>query len=274
MKSRTSTAAVKMILMLGMGLVSGSVAHAGGLRCSFGEVMIENLTIGSSNSLERIAALPLTLTNSGDRSVTVDIQPTIPAGSELRYGAQPIPDLSWVALTRSSVALDAQESVQVDITLHIPNDGKYVGGKYQVNVWSHTQAQPGELVAIGLTSRVIFTVSKQSDTESVGTPGASVALVPAEVTLRGVGLGQTFSLQTDLDRSLVLKNPSARPVTVELNALHRRTLEQVCSLVSETFSRSRRSSSPRNASCSNRARRHESREPSASHGGRRSLSAR
>ena len=59
-----------------------TVAEAGGLSCSIGEVVIENLKIGQTYSLRTLANLPLSLTNTGDESVVVRVDPLRPTVGE------------------------------------------------------------------------------------------------------------------------------------------------------------------------------------------------
>lgn len=199
------------------------LCRAGGLRCSIGEVMVENLGIGQEHSLKELANLPLLITNTGDQSVLVRVEPVVPAAEDLRYGAAPIPDISWVSAEEDSFELAPQATESVNLRIRVPDDPRLLGAKFQVGVWSHTLPQPGVLVACGLNSRVIFGINPvREDPGSAPTGGISVLLTPAEVTLRDVSPGHQHSLVTDLDQPLVLKNPSAEPVLVELQMLSNR----------------------------------------------------
>lgn len=198
-----------------------SPCSAGGLKCSIGEVVIENLSIGQTHSLEELAALLLTITNTGELPVTVKVEPTIPEGSDLRYGASAIPDLSWASVDRETFVLAPNESERVNMSIRIPDERQLLGQKYQVNFWSHTLPQPGDFVACGLSSRVVFSINPARAEEGASLAGGtSIALSPSEVTLRTVTAGEPLSLETSLDQPLVLENPSSERVTVELSVLH------------------------------------------------------
>jgi hypothetical protein len=75
-------------------------ARAGGLRCSVGEVVIENLKIGQTYSLRTLANLPLSITSTCEGPVRVQVVPLVPEASELRHGAEAIPGVEWAQPSR------------------------------------------------------------------------------------------------------------------------------------------------------------------------------
>jgi hypothetical protein len=195
-------------------------ALAGGLSCSIGEVVIENLKIGQRYSLKTLANLPLSLTNTSDYAVRVLIESVIPDSSELRHGAEAIPALSWASATPETLALEPEETATAELTLEIPDDESLFGRKFQAIFWSHTLPRPGELLAYGLKSRVIFTIDRSREDEGVHPAGdLSLALLPAQIELEGIARGRTYRLEESVRQPLTIRNTSAQLVRVELRAL-------------------------------------------------------
>ncbi len=193
---------------------------AGGLRCSVGEVVIENLKIGQNYSLESLANLPLSVTNTGQQSITVRVEPLVPDASECRQGAEPIPAISWAKALPDSFQLAPQETKKVEMILNIPDDQSFFGKKYQVTFWSHSLAQPGDLLAVGLNSRVIFSIDRERETLGALPSGdLAISFLPAEITLDHIRPGHTFRLDEFLSKPLTVKNGSERALSVELQAL-------------------------------------------------------
>src|SRR2546428_7553328 len=140
------------------GLPHAASAGGGGLGCSVGEVVLENLKIGRSYSLTALANLPLSLINRGDVVVRVRIDAMIPDSSELRQGAEAIPSVHWASAVPDSLEIPAHQMRTTDLRLTIPDDEKPFGRKFEAIFWSHTMPQPGERLAYGLKSLVIFPI--------------------------------------------------------------------------------------------------------------------
>ena len=193
---------------------------AGGLRCSVGEVVIENLKIGHTYSLAKLANLPLSVTSTDAQVIRVNIMPLRPDTSELRQGAEPIPDARWASATPDMLELEPGKTVASDMSLAIPNDPSLLGRRFQVGFWTHTMPREGEMVAHGLKSRVIFTIAPTpDDSEQQPTGDMSVTLQPAEVRLSGVAPGRDYRIESAGSSPLKVRNTSTHPVTVELKAL-------------------------------------------------------
>lgn len=213
--------AARGALVLAFGLLVPTGAWAGGLRCSLGEVVINNLKIGQSYSLQTLANLPLSVTNTGDQTTTVRIDALVPDPSELRQGALPVPSATWAMARPDSFVLAPKQTRLVELKLLIPDDERLFGKKFEVIYWSHTLAQPGDLLASGLKSRVIFTIDSVR-----GAAGAepdsgelSIDFSPSQLILEGIVRGREYQLEDSLRKSLVLRNTSSRRVSLELRPL-------------------------------------------------------
>lgn len=207
--------------ILGLGLFLATGAWAGGLRCSFGEVVVDNLKIGRSYSLQTLANLPLTVTNSGDQPATVRIDALLPGEGELRQGALPIPSVTWATVRPDSFLLGPGEARSAELVLAIPDDERLFGRKFEVIYWSHTLPQPGSMLAYGLKSRVIFSIdsTREASGASPDSGGASIEFSPARIVLERLSPGREYKLEDSKHRPLVVKNTSNRDISLELQFL-------------------------------------------------------
>src|SRR6185503_5788366 len=184
-------------LLATIGLLSlAQPVFAGGLSCSVGEVVIENLKIGQRYSLKTLANLPLTLTNTSDHAVRVAIQPMVPDSSELRQGAEALPSVSWASAKPDTLEFAPKEMKSAELILEIPDDESLFGRKFQAMFWSHTLPRAGELLAYGLKSRVIFTIDTSREDEGVKHEGdLSLTLQPSQIDIRRATAGKVYRLE-------------------------------------------------------------------------------
>lgn len=219
-KTKNRLIGVPLVFLLFGTLGLAPSTWASGLRCSIGEVVIENLKIGQSYSLKTLANLPLSVTNTGQQAVTVRVEPLVPGESESRLGAEPIPAIGWAKAQPDSFQLAPQETKAVELVLTIPDDEGFFGKKFQVTFWSHTLAQPGDLLAVGLNSRVIFSIDRERETPGAAPSGdLAISLLPAEITLEHIRSGQAFRLDEFLPEPLTVKNSGQKALSVELQTL-------------------------------------------------------
>jgi len=208
--------ATRITLTLLLVLATPVVASAaGGLRCSVGEVVLENLKISKTYSLRTLANLPLTLTNTADHAVTVVLDPLVPGESELRGGAEAIPSAGWVSVAPETLTLFAGQSASADVSILVPDDEKLMGRRFQAIVWSHTLPDPNDLISVGLKSRIIFSVDTERDTGSTLPTGElGIELESAELKLSTVKSRRTYRLEELMTRPMTVRNTSARTLTV------------------------------------------------------------
>ncbi len=193
---------------------------AGGLSCSIGEVVLDHLQPGHDYSLIQLAHLPLTLTNTSDRPLRIHIEPLMPAASELRHEAEPIPNEGWASASPETLVLQPGHSGQAELNLHLPNFDELLGHRFEVLFWSHSLPEPGELLAYGLKSRVIFGVdSVRAGGDAAPSGELSVALQPAEVYLGHTAGSDAAELTGAGGVPLTVRNTSDHPIHVALEAL-------------------------------------------------------
>lgn len=223
MKIRSSWVFGIFLSFLAAAAVNG--AEAGGLRTQLGEVVIENLQIGQTYNLKELANLRLIVTNTSDYSVDLRMDILLPDSSELRQGAEPLPDTTWVSLSHNLFKLDPDEKATSDITISIPDDDQYLGKKYQVTIWSRTLGGKGAgmFLAFGLKSRIIFTTDtvKATEGEVVTASDASVSftLKPEEIFLDSVELGKIYDVEKKTGLVLKIANPGEHERTFKLQSL-------------------------------------------------------
>jgi hypothetical protein len=194
---------------------------AGGLSCSVGEVVINNLKIGQTYSLQALANLPLVVTNTSDQPVHILVDALVPDSSELRRQACPIPDAAWATAAPDSFDLGSRETKAVEMLLRIPDDESLFGKTFQVTFWSHTLAQAGDMLAYGLNTRVIFSIDKVRETSGMVPSGElSLSLTPATMTLDGIVPGREYRLEELLHQPLVVRNTSGQSLSIELRTLN------------------------------------------------------
>ena len=202
-----------------------NVVKAGGLSTQLGEVVIENLQIGQTYNLKELANLRIIVTNTGDYSVDLRMDILLPDSSELRKGAEPIPDTSWVRLSQNVFVLGPDEKATSDIILSIPEDDKYLGEKYQVTIWSHTLGGKGTgmFLAYGLKTRIIFTTdtvkATKSEVVTSSEASANFTLKPEEIFLDNVEIGKIYDVDKQAGLALRITNPSEHEQTFMLQSL-------------------------------------------------------
>jgi hypothetical protein len=195
-------------------------ALAGGLSCSVGEVVIENLQAGQRYSLRALANLPLSITNNSDQAMRVCVDPLVPGAAELRQGAEPIPDATWASALPETLEIPAHQTRAAELFIHVPDRAELRGRKFEVVFWSHNMPQPGELLAYGLKSRVIFSIDREAaPPQSLPEGDLSLTLQPAELRLEGVVPGRMNRLEDLTRRPLKVRNTSSRTVRVSLHAV-------------------------------------------------------
>ncbi len=139
---------------------------AGGLSTNLGEVVIQNLGTGDSYCLKKLANVTLSVVNRGEDTVFVKATPETPDSVELRQNAEPIPSAAWIRIETDSMVLAPGQMGVSDVCIDVPPDSTLKGRKFQVMLWSRTIPRPGDFIACGLKSRVLFTIAAEADSSA------------------------------------------------------------------------------------------------------------
>ncbi len=117
-----------------MSVLAGVEAFGSTLSTNFAEVHIDNLKIGGVYNLTEAVNYPMWVSYSGDAPIELKYESVAPSNEELRAGYEPIPDVSWITVSKKNVSLLPDETATADVTISVPNDEKYLGEKYQAYV--------------------------------------------------------------------------------------------------------------------------------------------
>lgn len=149
-------------LALGSGTTVSSES-ASALHTEFGEVRLQNLAIGKTYSVARIASEQFVVSNTSDDSLFVHMEAVVPRQHQLRQNALPVPDESWIRLENSYLALAGHSTVWTDVYLTLPYDPDLAGKLFQVDILSRDAERGRD----SQRHRLLFTVEMdpEDDTE-------------------------------------------------------------------------------------------------------------
>ena len=149
-------AAFYRLLLMAMWVTS--LACADGLSTAFADIEVGNVVLGRPQKVLDQSGRSLTIKNLGGSPVRVVIDVLVPQPTQLRPGAQPIPDVRWLEARPNVLNLEAHEEKECEITLRVPRKKTFRSQYYQAMIWSHgvPSDSPGMTISAGLLSRVRF----------------------------------------------------------------------------------------------------------------------
>ena len=187
-----------------------------GLSTKMGLVTMENLQPGETYNTREAVNIPYVLTNRSAIPVSIHIEIQKPGEDKgmKEMGYEPIPDTSWVKLSKYELPADPGQDVATDIFITVPNDDKHLGKKYQVNLAATAKGK--QHLAVGLLSKVRFTVALRrltADELSQRKKAAEIGdinfdLSPDRVFLENVPLGRKVNVSKQFKQTLKLSNPN------------------------------------------------------------------
>jgi hypothetical protein len=139
-------------------LLSAMPLKADGLSTPFTDVQVGGVQPGKPFTVTHSAAEGLLLQNLGSKPISVKVEAFPPAATDLRGGASPIPDLSWVRIEPAQLDIPPHGRALCRIQLHVPSQKIYRRKHYQVMIWSRSQPRGDSRVSLGagLISRLRF----------------------------------------------------------------------------------------------------------------------
>lgn len=205
---------LRLAALLALG-AAGPAAANSGLRTQFGEVVVRNLKIGQTYSLQKMLNLPYRVVNTGDQQVELKVDLIQLATGDLKDGYEPLPDLSWVRLSTQDFTVDPSQEVASDVIVSIPDDPKYMGRRYEADIWAHTIDRT-TIVAVGMMSKLLIAVSSQRATQDElkykpserQLANLDFTLFPAIGKASDVPVGRVVDLTKDYKASIKIVNPN------------------------------------------------------------------
>jgi len=195
-----------------------------GLKTYFGEVVVQNLRIGQTYNLRDLVNLPLEVVNTSEYAVDMKMELRYPGGRDKRAGYEVIPSTSWIRLTKTFFTVQPGASAITDVIISIPDDEKYLGKKYQVNIWSGMT--PGQrMLAAGLLSKLLITIAPERKAGKVIPPekrkkiisNIDFYLTPPNIVVRGVKVGKKVDLEKFIGQTLKIMNPNDKAFTYRVS---------------------------------------------------------
>lgn len=218
MKMKKSTWVYGLVIAV-LACVNLPWANAVGIRTRFGVVVVENLQPGRTYNIRELVGLPLRVVNASDKQVTIKMEiqkpdPETDKGMVAKH-FEPIPALSWIKLSNDYFVVDPGQSAIADVLVTIPDDDKYLGKRYQVNIWSHTIGK--RFANVGLMSNLRITIAKRRMTEEEKLAEAhreeiikniDFQVLPHTIFIDGVELGKKIDMEKKYKQSLKIVNPN------------------------------------------------------------------
>lgn len=151
--------------LLAVPLLAATCSAKTTLSSSLSVLRTPELLVGETYSLAKHQGAPLRVTYKGDMDVLLWIVPVRVRPKELKPGFEPIPDLSWIDVERSSFAVrQPGQRVATDIRITIPLGAEHFGKRYQANVRISIVplgGGPPRPVSIALESRFLIFVAAE-----------------------------------------------------------------------------------------------------------------
>jgi len=155
-----------------------------GLSTKFNNIMIENLKIGHEYNLTGLAAYPVKVKNTGEQQAIIRMEPVYPSENSLKSGFEVIPSTDWIKLSIKKAEVMPGEYMESDLTIDIPEEDKYLGKKYQVNIWSYISDTAGKNmlgVTPGIEGSLLFTIAPVKQVENIENINLAFEVEPREI---------------------------------------------------------------------------------------------
>jgi len=191
---------------------------------NYGEVLVENLQIGSQYSMTKLVNLPLIVVNQSPDSSEIKLTVVKPPKEGLKAGFEAIPDVNWVKLEAEEVTIPANGTYRTDVLIKIPDKSAYRGKKYQVNFLAATKPPASGMmtIAMAVQGRMLFTTVpvKQKTVGELKTANIDFVFVPARIEVKDVELGKKVEIMAPEQKSTEIKNNSQEKMALNLSSLN------------------------------------------------------
>jgi hypothetical protein len=202
-----------------------SAARAGGLRTTFGEVVVRKLKIGQTYSLYKLVNLPLRVVNTDSESADLQIEEVPVTAKELVQGYAPLPSLDWLRVENSTFTVAPNHEAVTDLIVSIPNDTSLLGRRFQADIWSHTVGARAMLV--GLKSRLLIQIDSTPPTDEelkkkyviANLANLDFTVLPVNGSVSDAPLGRDMDLRKEKKISIKLINPNDPPLNFRVRSI-------------------------------------------------------
>lgn len=208
---------MKFLIAIFLQVIVSEVVFAGGLSSPNASMYLGNLKIGQTYSLEKSMGMPFRATYK-DRAIGGIYIGLQNATTTTADGFEPIPDIGWIKIIKDYFTVDPGEEVKTDILITIPNDEKYLGKKYVLDIRPETTAPRtgrGELViGAGLLCRLRLEIAAKPPTaeeirqlkKQALSGEMNVVVSPERIFLTGVPAGEKIDLKKKYNETLKIIN--------------------------------------------------------------------
>jgi hypothetical protein len=169
---------------------------------------------------------------SGDVPVDLKFEPVIPGSGELKSGYEPVPDASWITISKKNASLLPDETVTADVTITVPNDEKYLGKKYQAymlitSVSPKDSSASGMSITLALKGRILFAVAPKAPTAAelkeimrnkARGEAQGVIITPERFSVIASTDEQKINVTQDVPLKII--NPSSENVQIDIDAVN------------------------------------------------------
>gem|GEM_PF-6806992 len=193
-----------------------------GIITNYGGVVVRNLPIGRSVSMQKLSNLPLVIKNNYPGTIFVWIETTKP--EKLLEEYESIPDPSWVKVESTGVTIPAKAEAKLDVVITIPDQEALMGRKFQTSIQIRTNGPPKGFIKFGShnTDKLFFSVAKVKDDQFLNDALAkprdtAFDFTPARIDLYHMNPGQKVEVK-DNGQAVVIKNTSNKKQTYYLTA--------------------------------------------------------
>jgi hypothetical protein len=193
-----------------MGCLLGVAPQVFGLGSNYAEVLVENLQIGMVYNLTQITQMPLETNNASEETINVQVEPIKPDTPIAGYEA--IPSADWVKINSSEFALGPNGKHTSDIQISIPKDKKYLGKRFQVDIFSHMASKTIDRnfmkVKLGVRGRLLFSIAPVVKERSAlpASMNLNFRPMPERLEVKNVVLGQKREVLTWDNKNIEIEN--------------------------------------------------------------------
>jgi hypothetical protein len=209
---------MKDVLVLAVAVLSTNTVFGLGLATPNGEITFDNLRIGCTYRFSEFAGDYYKLIIKGEEQGAVKVELIAAQKDELKPGYEQLPDMSWVALSKSELVGSPTDPAKTDFIISIPDNQEYFGKKYQFYVWSTVApvSDKGFGVGVGVKSRVLISIApvaadpdEKKLREKQSFMKQPLVIVPLRVSADNAQLGKETAFEIKLinctDKQLKIK---------------------------------------------------------------------